>query len=139
MADAKSTIFGSKWNKEKKKKVIKVLYFGRNLRLLSNRKAGERPQSMKILTRLTSSTLLFEDMQERKRKEQSGRPLVAAPVKVTVSFRAVTSAARLESRYPQPWGIAGGRINMPQKRSEGKLNPETGKLSLNGKQSDKGK
>lgn len=37
-------------------------------------------------------------MQECKEKEQSVSPLVAAMEKVTMSFRAVTSAARLESR-----------------------------------------
>lgn len=41
--------------------------------------------------------------------------LVAAMEKVAMSFRAVTSADRLESRYPQPWGIACGRINIPQR------------------------
>lgn len=101
------------WNK--KKKIINVLYLGRNLWPLRHRKAGERLQSMKILARLTSSTLLFENMQKSKEKEQSVSPLVAATVKVTMPFGAVTSAVRLESRYPQPRGIACGRINMPQR------------------------
>lgn len=70
---------------------------------------------MKILPRLASNTLLFENMQKCKKKEQSVSPLVAATGKVTVPFRAVTSAVRLESRYPQPRGIACSRINTPQR------------------------
>lgn len=66
-------------------------------------------------------------------------PLVAAVEKVTMSFRAVTSAARLESRYPQPWGIASGRINIPQRWGMGKFNSEIGKLKVNGKEPDKKK
>jgi len=103
-----------KWNKKKK---INLLYLGRNLWPLRNRKGGVRPQSMKILARLTSDTLVLENTQQCKEKEPSASPLVAAMVEVTVPFRVVTSAVRLESRYPQPWGIACGRVNMPQRRS----------------------
>lgn len=114
--DARSTIFGSEPRVEQeKKKIINVLYLGGNPWPLRNRKGGERLQSIKILTRLTGSALLFENMQECKEKEQPVSPLVAAMVKASVPFRAVTSAVRLESRYPQPQGTACDRINMPQR------------------------
>lgn len=98
---------------EQEKKPI-LLYLGKHLWPLRNRKGGERPQSIRISTRLTGSTLLMENMRECK-KEQTASPLVAAMVKGTMPFRAVTSAVRWESRYPQPREIACSRINIPQR------------------------